>query len=560
MKRPHCNTCHNRMKGHKRRRCTKYVRIVFDDNSLYHGAVYNSQPSGTGTLTTPDGLHYSGLFKNGKKHGYGVEIKDGGHQYMGEWMDDHWSGQGKLTLSNGTVYEGSFAASMYNGTGTLTKTESYSYEGDWVNGSRHGHGIEKTSTETYIGHFSNNHRHGDGSSHSIDGTRYNGQWRRGHQHGHGRESTRLSVYQGRWLRGQRCGQGSSNSVVSGEYTGTWRNGKRHGHGVNVLGDIVYNGHWKNGMCHGTGTICYENGYYSGHWYENEHHGEGELEENGTIFTGRWQYGHRQGEFEEKTEGRRYKGTYENDVRHGTFVDLESLSSKLYIWGTPVEFQTKREARKTLKSLMKSDDFLAASVVAEYVDVVTWNLLYKYDTEGRLLHFLETDIIQKKIIKYAWKLFQKKRYAFLETMVAKLDLSEMDSLLFDSISNQFVANPWVIREQSYSEETKQKLLDGLHLGEFGRCPPKDPFTREPLSENSGNYLSDKSTLAKRIYRKFAEGVPKTPSVREMAYSFDMEDLETMLKHAREANDRETIRKLLKERNDYMLHNTKKTRKE
>lgn len=555
MKRPHCKTCHNRMKGHKRQRCSKNVRIVLDDNSIYRGSLYNELPSGIGTLTSTNGVYYSGSFKNGKKHGYGVEVDDSGYSYCGDWVDGHWSGQGKLALSCGDVYEGSFTKSLYNGKGILIKTDGYSYNGDWVNGFRHGDGIEENSSEKYTGHFLNNCRHGHGSSHSENGNIYVGQWRRGYRHGHGKETASSFVYNGHWLRGKRNGHGTSLSVISGQYTGRWRDGKRHGHGVNVLGDVVYNGNWKNGMCHGEGTICYENGHYSGSWHENEYHGAGELCEKGTIFVGRWEYGHRQGEFEEKTGGRIYKGTYENDVRHGTFVDLEENVRDLYIWGLPFKFKRKEEARTMLKTLMKSADYLGAIVLAEHINIISWKLLYKYDKDGLLLHFLEKDVIKSKFIKYAWKLFQKKRYLFLETMVSNIELHGMDSLLFDCISNTFVANPWVIREQSYSEETKKKLLDGLHLGDFGRCPPKDPFTRQSIDEHSGKYLSENNVVAKEIYQKFIADIQQAPSLREMTYSFDMEDLEIMLKNAREANDRETIRKLLKERSSFVQERVK-----
>lgn len=546
MKRPHCKTCHNRMKGHKRRRCSKNVIIILDNDNIYNGSVYNDIPSGTGTLTSINGLRYTGSFKNGKKHGYGVEVRDDGYSYIGDWVDGDWCGQGKLTLSNGNIYQGSFTKSLYNGKGKLIKTDGYTYDGDWLNGIRHGHGVEQKSTEKYVGEFFNNYRHGHGSCYNQNGNTYIGQWRRGFRQGNGRETTPLSVYSGNWVRGKRSGHGQSISVIHGEYTGRWRDGKRHGVGVNILDDVVYNGNWKNGMCHGMGTLFYENGHYCGSWYENEYHGNGELFENGTTFTGKWEYGHRQGEFQEKTGTKIYKGTYENDVRHGTFVELGQNKSELYIWGLPTNFKTNNEARNMIKSLMRSDDYIAAIAVAEYINIVNWNLLYKHDTNGILLKFIDKDIIKKKFIKYAWKLFKKKRYIFLETMIANINLHEFDSLLFDCISKTFVANPWIIREQSYSEDTKKKLLEGLHLGDFGRCPPKDPFTRQFISEKSGKYLAESKDLAKKIYKKFICDIQKNPSVREMAYSFDMEDFETMLKNAREANDRDTIRKLLKER--------------
>ena len=37
---------------------------------------------------------------------------------------------------------------------------------------------------------------------------------------------------------------------------------------------------------------------------------------------------------------------------------------------------------------------------------------------------------------------------------------------------------------------------------------------------------------------------------MARSFDVQDFEECLKNAREANDRETIKRIMKERNEYL----------
>ena len=112
----------------------------------------------------------------------------------------------------------------------------------------------------------------------------------------------------------------------------------------------------------------------------------------------------------------------------------------------------------------------------------------------------------------------------------------------------------MKKQSYSTETKNKLLSGLFLGELGRCPPKDPFTRLPINEKSGTYLEKQPTKAKEIYSRFMKAIGKQPAVRQLARSFDLQDFEELLKNARETNDRDTIKKIMKERNDYIRQNT------
>ena len=42
----------------------------------------------------------------------------------------------------------------------------------------------------------------------------------------------------------------------------------------------------------------------------------------------------------------------------------------------------------------------------------------------------------------------------------------------------------------------------------------------------------------------------PEIREIARSFDIQDFEKTLQNARETNDRETIKRIMKERNIYL----------
>ena len=52
----------------------------------------------------------------------------------------------------------------------------------------------------------------------------------------------------------------------------------------------------------------------------------------------------------------------------------------------------------------------------------------------------------------------------------------------------------------------------------------------------------------------KAIGKQPAVRQLARSFDLQDFEELLKNARETNDRDTIKRIMKERNDYIRQNT------
>lgn len=547
MKRPRCTSCKMKMKGHKKQRCQKSSTIEYENGNVYTGSTYNGTPSGLGTLKSSNGHVYTGHFLDGKRHGVGLEVGADNYVYNGNWQFDMYHGKGRLQNASGT-YDGSFRNGIFHGQGIFVEGVN-KYDGQWSSGTRHGQGHQTSVEGSYDGQYRYGFRHGKGTLTTVDGVLYIGHWKRGDKCGHGMSTSAEYTYTGNWYRNMRHGYGHCISAFYGEYTGHWCRDMRHGTGINVyINKTKYEGEWKRGQYNGIGTIQYADGsHYSGGWHNNDYHGEGLLKDGKVLFQGSWQYGNREGLFVEKADST-LTGMYCNDVRHGTFT-LENGTKQLYIWGQQLVFPTVRKARLTVRKLLKSDDISAALEVCHFVDnVVNWQFVYKHDMNGILLPFVVDP--HKNFQKYAWKLFKQERFLFLEQMIEQLELPKMDSLLLDSISDCFVANPWLVRQHSYSEKTKKKLLKGLHVGECGRCPPKDPFTRELLTEESGSYLSDDKKLAKSVYKKFIEEMDHKPTVREIAHSFDMDDFEEMLKNAQESNDRETIRKLLTERNNFI----------
>jgi len=62
----------------------------------------------TGTLTMPDGLTYTGQWKDGQIDGTGTLTQPNGDIYEGDLVAGQRQGTGKVTYATGDIYEGSF--------------------------------------------------------------------------------------------------------------------------------------------------------------------------------------------------------------------------------------------------------------------------------------------------------------------------------------------------------------------------------------------------------------------------------------------------------------------
>ena len=56
--------------------------------------------NGQGTIIYPGGYKYTGEWKDGKKHGKGIEKISGGETKRGYWVNDKYVGQQKPVYSN----------------------------------------------------------------------------------------------------------------------------------------------------------------------------------------------------------------------------------------------------------------------------------------------------------------------------------------------------------------------------------------------------------------------------------------------------------------------------
>lgn len=90
----------------------------------------------TMTYSGEDGFSYQGEFKNGLRHGGGIEKGTYGSRYEGEWMYGYKHGHGVMKYSDGSVYEGEFRFGHPDGSGKLTLSDGRIIEGEWENGRK----------------------------------------------------------------------------------------------------------------------------------------------------------------------------------------------------------------------------------------------------------------------------------------------------------------------------------------------------------------------------------------------------------------------------------------
>lgn len=558
MKRRRCTTCKHTMKGHKKSKCLKHERLFFENGDVYIGNVYDNKPSGYGTLESTE-LTYKGEFQDGQRHGFGTETRANGQEYIGGWSKDKYEGKGSLTLEDKSVHEGAFVNGKLHGTGSV-KTSTFSYFGQFRQGVYHGQGALQTVSGTYRGNFYWGVQNGQGTYTWSNGDIFTGVWRKGYRCGRGIMSTPEGTYTGNWLHDVKHGHGRLTSSLTGVYDGQWKGDRRHNQGVQTyLDGTTYSGGWSKGKKTGFGIQNWPNGdFYKGFWVKGEYSGRGTFQCNHCTYTGEWTRGQRSAVFTETYEnGSSLRGPWMNDVKHGVFVDHNGTKS-MYIWGTPRDFEHLYAAKAATKRALFKKEYDAARIICEFFPkVLSWTLLLHHDADGQLLSLVSTKDIHTWVKKHLWTLFRCKRFRFIENLVSLCGSQDMEHMpshtpeLFDTLSHDFVANPWIVNGVSYSGTTKRKLLEGLHLGELGRCPPKDPFTRLPFTEASGVYLDAKHVrVARKIYKTFMNHFGTEPCLRQMAYSFDLEDFQESIQNARAVKDIQTLRRLMKERDDFI----------
>ena len=129
-------------------------------------------------------LQYEGDFIQGKRTGFGIEIKNN-HRYEGDWLNDMLDGNGTYFWPEGNIYTGSWIENDRRGYGTFSWSKGDKYEGYFANHKRFGHGIYTwPDGRKYVGNWDLT-RYGKGTYTWPDGSTYTGRWNGGKREGLG---------------------------------------------------------------------------------------------------------------------------------------------------------------------------------------------------------------------------------------------------------------------------------------------------------------------------------------------------------------------------------------
>ncbi|KAF4146682.1 WW domain-containing protein [Phytophthora infestans] len=156
---------------------------------IYEGAVSRGKFHGLGILHIRLVFargEYVGEWKDGQRHGYGIERMENGELYEGYWAYDHHNGPGELVLSDGSRYDGSFRRGLWHGHGARTLTNGDRISGEFCDGFLDGSGaVEFADGRHYAGAMRRTRRQGHGILVFPNGDRYEGSFEDDEMHGEG---------------------------------------------------------------------------------------------------------------------------------------------------------------------------------------------------------------------------------------------------------------------------------------------------------------------------------------------------------------------------------------
>jgi len=114
--------------------------VLLDTGAVYSGEWRTGQRHGYGLLKWPDGGVYEGQFNEGWASGKGRFNHSNGDVYVGEWVNDRAHGHGKFLHKDGDSYVGQWQADMKSGDGVENWADGASFTGGYKSGRKHGPG------------------------------------------------------------------------------------------------------------------------------------------------------------------------------------------------------------------------------------------------------------------------------------------------------------------------------------------------------------------------------------------------------------------------------------
>ncbi|GMF10179.1 unnamed protein product [Phytophthora lilii] len=187
---------------------------------IYEGSVRRGKFHGLGTLHIRMAFsrgEYVGEWKDGQRHGYGIERMDNGELFEGYWAHDRHNGPGELVLADGSRYDGFFRRGLWHGHGVRTLANGDRILGEFRDGFLDGPGtVEFADGRHYAGDMRRTRRHGHGILVFPNGDRYEGPFKDDKMHGEGMFISRTANGEGTL--------GGKNEPL--ERLGRWEHGER----------------------------------------------------------------------------------------------------------------------------------------------------------------------------------------------------------------------------------------------------------------------------------------------------------------------------------------------
>jgi len=236
---------------------TGVAEYTWHNGICYEGPFVASDIVGKGKIRWPDGSHYEGELRDGKRHGDGIfHSADGATSYRGQWYCGNRHGHGYLAFDalQSSYYEGCWLNGKKHGEGCQVWPRGNKYAGQWILGKMHGRGtmtwITANGTEQYTGLWEDSRPHGEGS-HTwfvTDPSQDPGTGAAQQQQQQQQKQRQLNNrYSGQWNLGKREGVGTFYYANGAYYRGEWKAHTREGHGRHTFEDgRAFEGSFVNG--------------------------------------------------------------------------------------------------------------------------------------------------------------------------------------------------------------------------------------------------------------------------------------------------------------------------